>query len=282
MAPLRQKVTGTLGSLLEQYVRHRPVEVSQRLDALRSLVARSRPELFATEDLTRFEAQVFSQNGEDGVLIELLNRLGPGTRFFVEFGIQSGHQGNCVLLADVFGWAGLFLEADGADFAVLESKYAGSGVRTARAMVRPDNVEQLFAEHQVPNEPDVLSIDIDGNDFWVWRAIDRYRPRIVVIEYNGGLDPADPIVQPLSERGWDGTGGYGSSLAALDLLAEQKGYQRVHTELAGVNAFYVRQDLLSWDASSTPARSANFGLTGGGHRPATPPGGWQRPFGTAD
>lgn len=278
MTRLRRKPRAIANELLRGYVRHRPLGLNQRLSALRSVIDRSKPELFATDDLSRYEAQVFSQNGEDGVLIELLNRVGAVEHFFVEFGVQTGHEGNCVLLADVYGWRGLFLEADPDQFDVLQRKYATTAVTTARAMVRPANVEQLFAASNVPAEFDVLSVDIDGNDFWVWQAIRRYRPRVVIIEYNADLDPDDPIVQPLSDAGWDGSGGFGSSLAALRRLAEEKDYRLVHTDLAGVNAFFVRSDLVTWDTRAVPARTANYGLFGGRHRPNIPIGGWQRPF----
>ena len=148
------------------------------------------------ELLTPFELRVFSQNGEDGVLAEILARVGTAGRFFVEFGVESGREGNCVSLADVFGWAGLFIECDDGPYSQLQRKYrANDAVHTLKATVTPDNVEELFALGGVPLEPDVLSIDVDGNDYWIWEAISQHRPRVMVIEYNSALDPASRLVQ---------------------------------------------------------------------------------------
>lgn len=206
-----------------------------------------------TVALTGFELRVFSQNGEDGVLAEILRRTGAPARFFVEFGVESGREGNCVYLADVAGWRGLFLEADDEMYRQLESKYAAAEkVQTIRARVTPQSVERLFEQADVPAEPDVLSIDVDGQDYWIWKAIECYRPRVVVIEYNSSLDPRRRLVQP-NEPGhsWDGTEYYGASLGGLRTLGEDKGYRLVHTELSGVNAFFVRADLAP-DAFSEP------------------------------
>jgi hypothetical protein len=95
----------------------------------------------------------------------------------------------------------------------------------------------------VPPEPDVLSIDVDGLDYWIWDSMNEYRPRLVVIEYNSVLDPARRLVQPREPGGWDGTDYYGASLGAIRALGESKGYRLVHTELSGVNAFLVREEL---------------------------------------
>ncbi len=147
--------------------------------------------------LSPFELRVFSQNGEDGVLAEILRRIGAGEqRYFVEFGVESGREGNCVYLADIAGWHGLFMDGDKRFFTALQQKYRASElVHTALAMVTPENVQELFAAAEVPSEPDVLSIDVDGTDYWIWEAIEDYRPRVVVIDYNSMLDPRRLLVQ---------------------------------------------------------------------------------------
>lgn len=267
-------------SFLRAYVRYRPTDLDSRLSAVGRLASRARPELFAAQDLTGFELRGFSQNGEDGVLVELLNRVGVGGRFFVEFGIQNGSEGNCVLLAELFGWSGVFVEADDDCFAELERRYRGYPVRCVHDLVTADRVEAIFRDAGVPEEPDVVSIDIDGNDLYVWDALTSFRPRVVVIEYNSGIRAEGPVAQPHDpERGWDGSGAFGSSLAALDAVAARHGYRLAHTDLTGTNAFYVREDL--WPAlglGEVRRRNQNFGLTGITQPPAEPPGGW-RPVG---
>jgi hypothetical protein len=139
-------------------------------------------------------------------------------------------------------------------------------------MITPANVQQLFAAADVPPEPAVLSIDVDGSDYWIWEAIDNYRPRVVVIEYNSTLDPHRRLVQPAELKdGWDGTDYFGASLAAMRALGERKSYRLVHAELCGVNAFFVRQDLAEGrfpDVDAVPLRGApNYFQYGQGHPP---------------
>jgi len=211
-------------------------------------------------DLARAELRASSQNGEDGVLVEILRRIGlPERPSFVEFGIETGHEGNCVFLADVLGWSGAFLEADPAQHAVLAAKYAmNERVRTLCAAVTPQNVDDLFARLGVPAEPDVVSIDIDGPDYWVWRALERHTPRVVVVEYNGNLGADDALTVPADHGGWDGTDYFGASLAALERLGRAKGYALVHTDLTGVNAFFVREELARAFPEAARRRSPNY------------------------
>jgi len=195
--------------------------------------------------LSAFELRCFSQHGEDGVIAELLRRIGIETRFFVEFGVESGREGNCVFLADVQGWSGLFIEADEHLYRALARKYERNPrVQSVNAEVTAGNIESLFAAAGTPPAPDVMSIDIDGADYWVWEAITAYRPRLVVIEYNAALPSGRRLVQPVEHaEPWDGTDYFGASLEALVELGERKGYRLVHTELAAINAFFVDTEL---------------------------------------
>jgi hypothetical protein len=118
----------------------------------------------------------------------------------------------------------------------------------------------------------VLSIDVDGNDYWIWEAIESYRPRIVVIEYNAQLDPARRLVQRLdpSPGAYDGSDDFGASLGALRELGERKGYRLAHTELTGTNAFFVRADLTADPPlpEDPPVFATNIWLAGRTHAPS--------------
>jgi len=248
--------------------------------ALGELAARWR-ETSTPRGLTAHELRVFSQNGEDGVLAEVFRRIGTRGGGFVEFGASDGAEGNSAFLAQVLGWPGTLFEPGEAAFAALERRYLGNAaVATVRAGVEPGTVEALFARAGVPEEPDLLSIDVDGSDYWIWAAIVSHRPRVVVVEYNGDLDPREPRVQPYAPgRRWDHTSGYGASLAALEALGAQKGYRLVHTELAGVNAFFVREDLAGPlpAGDEVPRRTASHALLGHGHPPPRREPEWQAP-----
>ena len=226
------------------------------------------------QDLRLFERKVYSQNGEDGILEEIVRRIGTGSNTFVEFGTGNGKVCNCALLAQEKGWSGIFMEADKSKFEGLQSTYAAfSNVKTICAKVTSRNVESLFAEARVPPELDILSIDIDGNDYWVWKAITSWRPRIVVIEMNGQKPPPLDWVMPEDiDHVWSGTDYYGASLASLRDLGRKKGYVLVGSESRGVYAFFVRSDLVLDSKFVDPELAyhyspPNYGPHHGGHPP---------------
>ena len=266
-------------NFLRSYARYRPPEIDRRLGALAAVIGRADPSLFAVSDLTRYEQKVFSQNGEDGVLVEIFNRIGTTNRFFVEFGIQNGTEGKC-------GAAGrrvrLGRACSSRPTRMTSLRWRRSTPAPASAwsrdLVTAASIDGIFAAADVPDELDLLSIDIDGNDVYVWDALGGYRPRVVVIEYNAGIVADRPLAQPHDpERAWDGSGAFGSNLSGLEVVASRKGYRLAHSDLTGTNAFFVRDDL--WGAlgiDRAPRRTQNFGLTGIRQEPKEPPGGWVR------
>lgn len=219
-------------------------------------------------DLKDCEAKVHSQNGEDGVIAELVRRVGAPGRYFVEFGAEAGDEGNCALLA-AQGWSGLLMEGSPDSFAKLQALYQDNPqVTTRQAMISADNIEELLGQAGAPQEIDVFSIDIDSNDYYVWQSIQNYSPRILIIEYNGQLGDSRKLVMPRNDsHQWDGTDYYGASAAALRQLGEEKGYRLVYTDSCGVNAFFVREDLAghaAWDEEAV-IHPANHFNTGKGH-----------------
>jgi len=189
--------------------------------------------------LARFERQVFSQSGEDGILAEVFRRIGEGARTCVEFGVGDGLENNTAFLL-CQGWRGWWLEGDTELVRQIET---GLGPLIARGQLR---VEACFIESSsiagkfetlgVPVEVDLLSIDIDGNDYWVWKALieRKWRPRVVVIEYNAIFPPGVrwTILENPAHR-WDGSGYQGASLTALVELAETCGYALVGARATG-------------------------------------------------
>ena len=198
------------------------------------------------KDIASFERRVFSQNGEDGIIYELFRRIGTTNRYFVEFGVEDGLECNSAQLARCANWNGLFIEGNRASFNRLQRNYAGlSNLRFAHHFVTRENIVQIFRAHGVPQEPDLLSIDIDGNDYWVWQSLEEFRPRVVVIEYNAMYPPpARWIMSYNPGHAWDGTSYHGASLTSLTELAHAKQYSLVGTDSHGVNAFFVQNTLL--------------------------------------
>ncbi|MEK6237619.1 MAG: hypothetical protein N2C14_23170, partial [Planctomycetales bacterium] len=193
-------------------------------------------------DLRRHEARVFSQNGEDGIIQEIFRRVGTTNKQFVEFGVQHGGECNCRRLVVEEDWKGLFMEMDDEDFKRLKQRYAGAeGVNCVQAQVTSAAIQDLLEKHQVPLCFDMLSIDIDGNDYWVWRAIQKWRPRVVVIEFNSHYrPPIHWVMQENDDFRWHGTSYFGASLSSLNRLAGWKKYKLVGTDSRGINAFFVR------------------------------------------
>ena len=133
----------------------------------------------------------------------------------------------------------------------------------------------IFTDHGVPTEFDLLSIDIDGNDYWVWESLHVYKPRLVIIEYNSSYPPPQKMVIPYNPSfTWDGTDYFGASLTSLALLGTRLGYALLGTDSRGVNAFFIREDLLSISTlrlqELPPEQAYNppkYGIYNGGHPP---------------
>lgn len=201
------------------------------------------------EALRNAELRVYSQNGEDGILAYLLGLVGPTTREVVEFGIGDGTQCCAANLVLTFGWSALLLEASERDAASARSFYGGRAgrlVHVEHAMVEPDTIDALLSGRVAPVF-DVLSVDIDGNDYWVLEALEAVRPRVIVVEYNASFGPERSVTIPYT-RGfarYDAhvSGFYhGASLTALTRLGERKGYILAGCDSRGTNAFLVDAD----------------------------------------
>jgi hypothetical protein len=190
-----------------------------------------------------------SQHEEDGITVALFNRIGSSTHRFVEIG-AGVNGGNSGFLARECGWTGLMLESDPGRIASLQRRFAPA-VRVIEAKVSRENVNSLVETNGLAGDIDLLSIDIDGVDYWVWDALTACRPRLVIVEYNPFLG-ADRSVAIPYDSGFDRhrfevprDAYYGASLPALTKLGARKGYRLVLVEPRGVNAFFVRDDLAS-------------------------------------
>jgi hypothetical protein len=188
----------------------------------------------------------FSQNDEDGILQEVFRRIGASSKTFVEFGVQDGLQNNTRLLL-YQGWRGLWIEADAKACRRMQRSFAAeiaSGqLQVRQSLVTAENIMDLIGAARL-GDIDLLSIDIDGNDYWIWEAI-SLRPKVVVIEYNAKFPPPTKwVMQYNPQHVWDYTDYQGASLESLTELGRRKGYVLVGCCLAGVNAFFVRDDLL--------------------------------------
>jgi len=191
--------------------------------------------------------QVNSQNGEDGMIREIFRRIGTTDRVFVEVGIGDGRENNTAFLLSQ-NWTGFWIDGNEKFLKkVRDRKDLPAGTLKLRAAyVSRENITGLFSEMGVPREFDLLSLDIDQNTYYAWQGLAGYHPRVVVIEYNAALPPdLDWKVRYEPEKVCDGTINSGASLKALENLGRQFGYCLVGCDIIGVNAFFVRSDLVA-------------------------------------
>lgn len=174
----------------------------------------------------------FAQSGEDRIVKRIFRKIGTINEWAVEFGALDGrYKSNTKYFRDQ-GWSSRLFDYAPLDPSVLQ------------ATITAENVNEVFAAAGVPQNFDLLSIDIDGNDLWVWKAL-TYRPRVVIIEYNPKWGPFRSRTVPYDpERFWDGTIYYGASVLALTRLGREKGYDLVA---------YTRSNLIFVQAGLLPA-----------------------------
>lgn len=200
--------------------------------------------------LREAEFSVFSQWGEDGIIQYLISQVDIAQDVFVEFGVESYREANTRFLLLNDNWRGLIMDASEDHMAAVrgESLFWRHELTAIAEFVTRENINELISRHVPDQDIGILSIDIDGNDYWVWDAITAVTPRIVVCEYNGAYGDREAVAVPY-DPGFSRTRAhysnlhYGCSLAALCHLAERKGYVFVGSNSAGCNAFFVRRDL---------------------------------------
>jgi len=229
-------------------------------------------------DINLHEKKIYSQNGEDGILEFIFSKIGTTNKFSVEFGVEDGIESNTVYFLEKKGWKGLMMDYGADQNIQLQSvmkkawsnrnlgfveniqkdlKFIKKIIRREKRSthfqcdvknekVTAENIQNLFEKYNVPKHFDLLSIDIDFNDYWVWKAITDYSPRVVVIEYNSSIPPNERrVVSYDPEAVWDGTNYFGASLLALRNLGLKKGYRLVGCDNNGINAFFCKSELIS-------------------------------------
>lgn len=210
--------------------------------------------------LLKYGFKAYSQHDEDGITEEIFRRIGTTNQYFVEFGVGDGLE-NGTTYCLLKGWSGAWIDGSAVCVEAIERGFAflidAGRLRVRYSFITAENIEQLFSELDVPEEFDLLSIDIDNNDYWVWQAIRRYRPRVVAVEYNASFRASVRCVVPYHPTTiWNYTNHFGASLRALEELGVDKGYRLVGCNFTGVTAFFVRDDLVG-DHFAAPFTAEN-------------------------
>jgi hypothetical protein len=217
-----------------------------------------------TGNIQDAEFKVFSQNGEDGILQYLIRKadIRGVERSFVEFGVQDYSESNTRFLVMHNDWRGLII--DGSDKFIKRIKnnyyYWKHDLQAVRSFITRDNIDEIITGAGLGGEIGILSVDIDGNDYWVWEAIQSVSPVIVVAEYNALFGPDRALTVPYDPTFVRSTAHYsnlfwGASIRALTLLANRKGYALVGSNTSGNNIFFVRRDRLNGQREMTAAEA---------------------------
>jgi hypothetical protein len=227
---------------------------SQGTQVLLTMLYRDRAErhhsLSSFDDV---EFRVYSQNGEDGILLYLFALIGASNKKCVEICAGDGVQCNTANLIINHGWRGLLIDGDAKQVQSAEEFYVQNRStfwlppRIVQAWVTAESIDPLLDDHGFAGDIDLLSLDLDGIDYWIWKAMESVSPRVVVAEYNWTWGPAESKTVPYKA---DFTmppntppGYFGASLSALTKLARTKGLRLVGTQRWGFNAFFVKDGL---------------------------------------
>jgi hypothetical protein len=229
-------------------VPHRLGLIQQALGNQYIQAASSSPTLLDPKRLERFGFKGYSQYDEDGILKEIFRRVGVTNRRFVEFGVGDGLENNSVYLL-CQGWSGAWIDSDRRSHES-QCKHFAWAIREGRLSsvhqhLTPSNINRVIGENAKSKGPiDLLSVDVDGNDYYLFEALEVVEPRVCVLEYNGYVPPPVLWVMDYAEQhAYDGSGYFGASLKSLELLAKTKGYTLVGCNLVGLNAFFVKSEL---------------------------------------
>ena len=204
--------------------------------------------------LEDIEFRAFAQNGEDGILLYIFSLIGTTDKKLVDIGCGSCLVSNHANLIINHGWTGLLIDGNEGNIQAGREFYAkcpDTAVwppKLIHAWVTKDNINSLLSTHSLQGEIDLLSLDIDGMDYWIWQAIECISPRVVVLEYMDVWGSNTSVTVPYQENfagEYDEYGLYygGASLSAFVKLAKEKGYRLVGCQRYGFNAFFIRSGI---------------------------------------
>ena len=248
------KLIGVMKSKAMAWLRrsHTPLRHLQERQVVMQaqILATNHCKLTQLNDLGEVEFSAFSQWGEDGIIDWLIARLPGIPRTFIEFGVEDYRESNTRLLLQLHNWRGLVMDGSADHIHDIRNQdlYWRHVLTANCAFIDRDNINRLLEDGGMTGPVGLMSMDIDGNDYWVWKSIEVVSPAIVVAEYNAVLGDLHALTIPYRAdfqrtRAHHSNLYFGTSLPALIQLGRQKGYTFVGTTSTGCNAFFVRDDL---------------------------------------
>jgi hypothetical protein len=204
--------------------------------------------------LDRAEFRVFSQFGDDGIIQYVISRLNLplDQRRFIEFGVENYREANTRFLLLNNNWTGLVMDGSEENITTIRNEplYWRNNLTALARFITRENINSLIEGADFGGRVGILSIDVDGNDYWIWESISVVDPAVVIVEFNGIFGGREAVTIPyqadfLRQKAHYSFLYWGTSLKALCLLAEQKGYAWIGCNSAGNNAYFVRDELAS-------------------------------------
>ena len=199
-----------------------------------------------------YEFQVYSQFGEDGIVQHIVNNIDISRKVFIEFGVENYVESNTRFLLKNNDWAGLVMDGseENINFIRHDDIYWLHNIKAVCKFITAENINDIFIENGITGKIGILSIDIDGNDYWVWKAINVVDPDVVICEYNSRYGKEKAVTIPYDPNFVRFNAHYsgiycGASIRALTLLANRKGYALVAGNQKGNNLFFVKRELLN-------------------------------------
>jgi hypothetical protein len=202
----------------------------------------------------------------------VFNKIGTVNKHCVEFGVYNFHDEHTSKIIKEDNWTATYIECDEEQYKNIVDNCAGYPVNVVKSFITAENINDVFAQGGVPKVFDLLSIDVDGMDYWLWKSLD-YKPRVVLIEYNGVKKPGTLAVPPYNpDYVWNHTRYMGSSLDSLTKLANEKGYELYGVDPWGATAFYIVREEFSKlgikdNSVETIFVHANYGVEADGGHP---------------
>ncbi|SFD02683.1 hypothetical protein SAMN05518672_101107 [Chitinophaga sp. CF118] len=226
---------------------------NQQVDilVLGELLSRQNKQLTNIDHLAEAEFKIFSQGGDDGIIQFLINKIDIPDKTFIEFGVERYIESNTRFLLKHDNWSGLIIDGSekATDFIKTDDIYYQHELKVVTSFITAENINELISSQGIKGEIGLLSIDIDGVDYWIWKAINVVQPVIVVIEYNSVLGAERALTVPykpdfIRSREHHSNLYFGASIIAMCTLGEEKGYAFVGSNSIGNNAYFVKKNRL--------------------------------------
>lgn len=200
-----------------------------------------------SKNINDYELKIFSQFGEDGIIDFLVNKIQIKNKNFIEFGVEDYEEANTRFLLEGKNWKGLIFDSSKKNINKIKNQdyYWRNNLIAKEEFITAENINEIIKNKSKDQEIGLLSIDVDGNDYWIWKSLNVINPSIVVIEYNARFGSHEALVVPYNKNfnrkiAHYSTIYFGASLKALNELAKLKDYSLVGTNLNGNNAFFVK------------------------------------------